>query len=78
MSRFFQNVYRLTRQFSSTAIVATLPSVITRACTPSQIVFQESKLPDMPESPICIPSEELTNEFLIRQSSILSAEAASR
>ena len=41
--------------------------------------FQESSLPDMPEKAISFPSEnELTHKFLIRQSSILSSEAASR
>jgi len=42
-------------------------------------VFQEPTLPDLPAEPISIPSDEsLTREFLIRQSSLLSGEAASR
>ena len=79
MKGFFQNIYRVSRQFSSAAIVSTVPSMIARSCVPSKVVFQESELPDMPDKPISIPSVgEMTNEFLIRQSSILSAEAASR
>ena len=44
----------------------------------STFLYQESTMPDLPKDPINIPKSELSNDYLIRQSSILSSEAASR
>ena len=46
----------------------------------SSFVIEEETLPELPQDPIEIPSaaEQLTNKFLLKQSSILSAEAAAR
>ena len=46
----------------------------------SSFVIEEETLAELPTSPIEIPStpDQLTNKFLLKQSSILSAEAAAR
>ena len=46
----------------------------------SLFVIEEETLAELPTSPIEIPStpDQLTNKFLLKQSSILSAEAAAR
>lgn len=44
-------------------------------------VFHETALPSKPEKPLDIPRtppEELTNEFLIRQAAVISAESGAR
>lgn len=61
---------------ASTAI--SIPSM--RLASSSLFVIEEETLPELPTNPIEIPSapDQLTNKFLLKQSSILSAEAAAR
>mgnify|MGYP007022688053 CR=1 FL=1 len=51
-----------------------------RLASSSLFVIEEETLPELPTNPIEIPStpDQLTNKFLLKQSSILSAEAAAR
>lgn len=56
-------------------------ATLTKTVGAAAFVFHETTLPNKPEMPLDIPRtppEELTNEFLIRQAAMTSAESGAR
>ena len=71
--------FRLIRLVSRSRLATTAISIPSIRLA-SSFVLEEETLPDLPPNPIEIPStpNQLTNKFLLKQSSVLSAEAAAR